>query len=117
MGVSELETRLLSRETGAEEIPRPLRNEAEYGRSEFHFPAACQRDDHPKLDAGDAGAFSFRSQGAPGNHAHQTAEGDAGFCASISRHNRTAGRSRQAWARTVSATSQSEGRCGTAQGL
>jgi bifunctional non-homologous end joining protein LigD len=52
MGVSELEARFLSAETGAGEIPEPLHDAVECGGSELHVSSAGERDDSGEVDGG-----------------------------------------------------------------
>src|SRR3981081_1311680 len=74
MGLSNMEARLLSRETGAKEVSELLRIETECCRSQLHFPPVGKRDDRPELDRRNPRAFSLHHQSAPGAHAHQAAE-------------------------------------------
>src|ERR1700730_8501180 len=74
MGISNMEARLLSRETRAKEISELLRIETECRRSQLHLPPVGKRDDRAELDRRNARPFSLHHQGAPGAHAYQAPE-------------------------------------------
>src|ERR1700757_4312510 len=60
MGVSELETGILSGEAGVREIPEPLRQPLEHGGSELHVSPLPDREIASRLDRGDSDEFSIR---------------------------------------------------------
>src|SRR5215469_3524318 len=117
MGLPELEARILSRKTGAEEIPELLHHSPEYGRGEFHVSAAGEREHDSELARGEPRALPFRSEGSPGHYPHQAAEGNRGLCAAVLVDDRTAGRGGEARSGAVPASTESEGRCRAAEGL
>ena len=83
MGLSKLEARFLSGQARAEKVSQSLRHATQHGRGELYFSATGEGDHDPELDPGNARALSSRHQGASGDHAHQTAEGDGRFCSAL----------------------------------
>ena len=114
MGVSDVEARFLSGETGAEEIPELLRLPTECRRSQLHLPPTGKRNDRPELDRGNARAFSLQHQGAPGAHAHQAPEECGRIPAALSRHTGRIGARRASRPAALSAAAEFQGRSGRA---
>src|SRR5271169_7042613 len=86
MGVSNLEARILSRETSSEKIPEFLRLEPECRRSQLHLPPISERDDRPELDRRNPRPFPFHHQSASGSNPHQAPEERGRIPATLSRH-------------------------------
>src|SRR5947199_10035052 len=70
MGLSELEARFLSGETGASEISVLLHHAPQYGRGEFHLSAIVERHQRPEMDPRNARQVSLRHKCPPSDHAY-----------------------------------------------
>src|SRR5204862_7348770 len=62
MGLSQLEARVLSSQTSAEEFSAVLRHPTKRGRGEFHFSAAGERDYGPEVDCRNTGRLPFHRE-------------------------------------------------------
>src|SRR5436853_336130 len=76
MGLSQLEARVLSSQTSAEEFSAVLRHPTKRGRGEFHFSAAGERDYGPEVDCRNTGRLPFQRESPPSHYSYQTSEED-----------------------------------------
>src|SRR5439155_6334242 len=110
MGLSELEARFLSGETGASEISVLLHHATQYGRGEFHLSAIVERHHRPEMDRRNARQVSLRHKGPPSDHAYLAAKENRRIHSEIFKYAGAVGSCRQIRTTAFSVGAKHEGR-------
>jgi len=76
MGLSQLETRVLSRQTAAEEFPAVIRHPLNAVEVNFTFRQLVKEDHRPEVDRRNPGRLPFQVKAHQVHYSHQTSEED-----------------------------------------